>query len=223
MNFKTKGLVISPYALDTDLMAAVRRSQQSHLRIYIPHVTAVVLGWGSKPGVELHLDACIQDRIPVLRRRGGGCAVVIDPGNVILSAALPQGGISGSRKYFSRFSDWIIEGLRKVGLSEVRPDGISDLVIGDRKIAGASLYRSADVLYYSASLLVDPDINLIERYLKHPPREPEYRRGRPHRDFICGLKSLVSSWDAQMLAQELRGALGIGDLLASIDDTAIPG
>ena len=215
--------MISPYALDTDLMAAVRRSRQPRLRIYIPHVTAVVLGWGSKPGIELHLDACIEDRIPVLRRRGGGCAVVIDPGNVILSAALPQGGISGSRKYFSRFSDWIIEGLRKIGLSEVHKEGTSDLVIGDRKIAGASLYRSADVLYYSTSLLVDPHVDLVERYLKHPPREPDYRRGRLHRDFICGLKSLGPSWDAQMLAQELRGALGIGDLLASVDDAAIPG
>jgi lipoate-protein ligase A len=31
------------------------------------------------------------------------------------------------------------------------------------------------------------DLTLVERLLRHPPREPEYRGGRPHRAFLANL------------------------------------
>jgi lipoate-protein ligase A len=35
--------------------------------------------------------------------------------------------------------------------------------------------------------LVCPDLSLIERYLKHPKKEPDYRRGRSHKDFLSSI------------------------------------
>ncbi len=40
------------------------------------------------------------------------------------------------------------------------------------------------------TLLVDFDYGLAESVLKHPPREPVYRRRRNHRDFMVTLRSL---------------------------------
>jgi lipoate-protein ligase A len=56
---------------------------------------------------------------------------------------------------------------------------------------------------YSATLLVDPDLDLVERYLAHPPREPEYRRGRPHRDFMGRLGGLDTTPPGEILAGRL--------------------
>lgn len=182
------------------------------MRIYRPPGPMVVLGRGSKAEVELDMDACERDQIPVYRRRGGGCAVVLDPGNVIVSVALRIDGIGGNQAHFDRISRWLIRGLDRIGLSGVRQDGISDLVLGDRKVAGASLYRPRGLLHYSVSLLVRPDLELIERYLAHPPREPEYRRGRPHAQFVRALLDASSPLSLEDVVSGLGSALRLDDL-----------
>ena len=164
----------------------------------------VVLGRASKPEIELNADACVEDGVPILRRRGGGCAVVIDPGNAIVAVAMPAKGIGGITEHFSRLSAWVIAGLERAGVIGVYHDGISDLVCDDLKIGGACIYRAKDLLLYSATLLVDPDLDLVERYLKHPPREPEYRRGRSHREFMGGIGVLLPDDIEPLLRLTLR-------------------
>ena len=58
------------YAYDNDLLEAVRSDGKPRVRVYRLAGTAVVLGAGSRPEVELHLEACLADGVPVLRRRG---------------------------------------------------------------------------------------------------------------------------------------------------------
>jgi lipoate-protein ligase A len=162
---------------------------------------------GSRPEQELHLDRCIDDEVPVLRRRGGGCAVVLDPGNLLVSACLHAPGFGDNPGHFRRLSEWLIQGMGRAGVAGLRQEGISDLALGDRKVCGASLHRSRDTLYYSASLLVQPDIALVERYLKVPPREPDYRRGRSHADFMGSLVARPKPADSEELFTRLRRIL----------------
>ena len=208
----TQELSIGTYNYDDSIIEATRCDRQPHIRIYQLPKTVVVLGQGSKPEIELHLEVCIEDNIPVLKRRGGGCAVVIDPGNVIVSVVLPMNGIANNRRYFKRLSEWLVAGLTTIGISGIRHDGISDLVRDDRKVAGACIYCSKDFLYYSATLLVDPDIQLMERYLKYPPREPAYRKGRTHSEFVGTLNVSPLSDKTTSLADELRQVLKLTDL-----------
>lgn len=200
-------LPIGTYDYDDGITEVTRRDRQPRVRVYQLPKTIIVLGQGSKPEIELHLDACAEDNIPVLKRRGGGCAVVIDPGNVIVSVALPMDGIANNRTYFRRLSEWLMDGLTKIGLSDIQHDGISDLVRQNKKIAGACIYCSKDLLYYSATLLVNPDIQLMECYLKHPPREPDYRNGRTHSEFVGTLNASTLFDNATRLADELRQVL----------------
>lgn len=141
----------------------------------------------------------------VLRRHGGGCTVVLDPGNVIVSAVLPVTGFGGNPGHFARLTSWLIGGLERAGVSGVRQRGISDLALGERKVGGACIYRNRDVLFYSVTLLVEPDTGLMERYLAHPPREPEYRRGRSHADFVT------------LLATEFPGIGGTAGLVEKLE------
>lgn len=181
-----------PYTYDDDLIEAARRDGQTGVRVYRLADTVAVLGSGSRPEVELHLDTCQRDNMPILRRRGGGCAVVLDPGNVIVSVAATGVPFGHHRQHFDTLTHWLIGGLGHIGMPRISQAGICDLVLGDKKVGGACLRRSHDLLYYTASLLIDPDVEKVTRYLKHPPREPEYRRGRSHRDFMGSLATLVA-------------------------------
>ncbi len=198
---------IGTYTLDDDLIELAKRKRLPGMRVSRFDGIAVLLGRGSDPEVELHVEACEEDGVRMLRRHGGGCAVVLDPGMVIVGLVLPSEGLGGIREYFERISKWLIDGLGGSGVEGVRREGISDLVMGDRKIAGASMQRKRDFVYYTASILVKPDIELMERYLKHPPREPAYRRKRTHRDFVGMLGQTAHVGEVDAFRDRLTGAL----------------
>lgn len=182
---------IAEYRRDDLALEATRRDGRERLRIERFPEVAVVLGRGSKPEVELNLDAVEKDGVKVYRRRGGGCSVVLDPGNVIVSLFLPLPGLGGIKAAFEQISNRIIDALARLGIGGVRQRGVSDLALGDRKIGGSCIYRSRDLLHYGTTLLVDPQIEKVSRYLAHPPREPDYRRGRTHEQFMGSLAGRV--------------------------------
>lgn len=204
---------------DADLIDALRRDGKARVKVYRPDAVRVILGHGSAVEREVHLDAIRRDRVELQRRPGGGCAVVLDPGNVIVSVVLPVPGLGDTKKWFQRCCRWLAESLETCGVPGVDVNGISDLVIGDRKIAGTALHRAKDLLYFSASLLVTPQLELLDRYLPHPPREPDYRHGRSHLDFVIGLNDAAGIQDAAQFMTKLRDTLDIDQLIAKSMDS----
>lgn len=195
------------YTTDDELIERVTLDRTPQLSVYSPDDTKIVIGFSSDPDTELHIDQIINAGIPVYRRRGGGCAVVLDPGNVIVSVVLPASGFGKINEYFEKISNWLIEGLASSGVEGVYREGISDLVIENRKIGGACMQRKRNYIYYSASLLLNPDIELMEKYLKHPPREPAYRKHRAHKDFVGKIAESAGIGDAGELVERLSASL----------------
>jgi lipoate-protein ligase A len=202
-NSTDKRLKIREYNYDNDLIENVKLTCKPALKVYQPTETAVVLGRGSDPIKEINYTLCDLDGTPLYQRSGGGCAVVIDPGNVVVSVVLPTEGFSNNRRYFNKLSQWLIDKLENIGIHGVYQDGISDLVYNNKKIGGSSIQRTKDYLYYSTTLLVKPEVNLMERYLAYPPREPEYRKGRSHSDFVGTLPANSVTELAQTLSTKL--------------------
>ncbi len=201
-------LVARPFERDDDLLMAVRADGRPRLRIYPWDEVAVVIGRGGKQSVEIHADAVARDGVPLYRRPGGGCSVVLDPGNVILAAALPLPGIGGIKSAFAGITGWLIAGLEDgCGLAGIQSRGVSDLALAERKVGGSCVYRTHGLLLYATTLLVRPDLDLVERYLRHPPREPQYRRGRPHRQFMGSLREADPHLEPAQLAGALAPAL----------------
>lgn len=199
-------LATVPYDLDDAMLASTREENIPRVRVYQPPVS-VVIGRGGRQELELDRAAIAADGVTLYKRPGGGCAVVLDEGNAVVSVGLPLPGISHIKTTFEAVGDWIIAGLAECGVPGVEQRGVSDLAIGEKKIGGSCVYRTRGLFYYSTTLLVDPDLDLVERYLPHPPREPEYRAGRNHREFMGSLNAMGLGGDPGIFAWGLQAEL----------------
>ena len=173
--------------LDHDLLDAVRAGAPSAYRSWEPQAPCVVLGRGNAAEFEVYEERCRTDNVPILRRRGGGGTVVLSPGVLVSSLVKHVKHHYHFAEYFFQINEMMIDALRSCGVENLHQRGISDICLGDRKIVGSSMYRSKSLLFYTASLMVENDLTLLERYLKHPSKEPDYRQGRPHREFVTTL------------------------------------
>jgi lipoate-protein ligase A len=208
------GIPIREFHFDKQLLASVKAASVPMSRVYPFDHEAVVAGRGSDLAREIHLPKVREDRIPVYRRMGGGCTVFLDPGNLVISIAFPASGFGGIQTLFNLSSDWLIRGFRDMGLSGVYQDGISDLVMENKKIGGSCFYRTKGFAYYSAAILVTPDLEKMGAYLQHPPREPEYRNGRSHEDFVAGLNCFLPHLTVDSLARSLSACLDPASMAA---------
>lgn len=170
----------------------------------------VVCGPSCKPEREVKLDRCIADNIPVLERRGGGGTVVLSPGVVVTVVVGERKASESALDIFDRIHENMIIVLQEAGIRKIQKMGISDLAIDGKKILGSSLYMGSNpkYYYYQSSIMVTSDLMLLERYLEHPPREPDYRAGRSHLDFCTTIKQqgieVTASQVSVLLNRELQ-------------------
>jgi lipoate-protein ligase A len=191
---------------------------------FVPASTMVVLGSSNSPDIEVNQNFCEEQKIPVLKRYGGGGTVVLYGGCVVVSAGMWVRQHFQNQDYFQRINQVVIETLGSLNpvLNELNQKGLSDISFKGRKIAGTSLFRSRNYLLYQASLVVEPNLPLINACLLHPSKEPDYRQGRSHTEFmtslfeICGVESgkILQHFDKH-LASTLHKSLG-GELIEPI-------
>jgi lipoate-protein ligase A len=150
----------------------------------------VVLGYSNKIATEANLEACRLENVPVLRRCSGGGAVVQGPGclNYSLVLRIPESGpltrVTDTNHFIMhRHADI----FAKLTGEPVTVQGHSDLVIGARKFSGNAQRRKRRYLMFHGCFLLNLDLELIERLLPMPSRQPDYRQSRSHRDFLVNL------------------------------------
>ena len=150
----------------------------------------VVLGYGQQGSVEADLEACEHHGVPVLRRCSGGGAVLQGPGcwNYGLVLRIPESGPLAS---IPGANAWIMERHREFLQALVnRPvtvEGHTDLAIEGRKCSGNAQRRKRRHLLFHGTMLHDFPLALIARFLRFPSAQPQYRQGRPHREFVCNV------------------------------------
>lgn len=175
---------------DAALLDAVDADpQQAALRVWESPAYTVIVGKSNDIAREVNIAACEADGVPILRRPSGGGAVVLGPGCLCFSLALPvpsefvELGISGvTRAVMQRLADALSSSTQPVIAA-----GISDLAIGGRKFSGNSQRWKKRAFLHHGTILYDFDLPRISRYLKHPSREPDYRCGRSHPEFVANL------------------------------------
>lgn len=176
------------------------------LRLWEPSRPMVVVGRSSNIDVEVDGEACRRLGVPILRRASGGAAIVAGPGCLMYALVLscrirPKLCTLGlAHRFVLRTLAAALEPL----VPGVRCRGISDLAMGDLKFSGNSLRLKRDHLLYHGTLLCGFPLALIDRCLRMPPRQPEYRNGRCHAAFVANLpldatavrRALIAAWGA---------------------------
>ena len=213
-------------ALDEALLEQAEQGTEPHevLRLWEPRRPMVVLGRSSQFSIEANAEECRRRDVAIVRRSSGGAAIVTGPGCLMYSVVL-----SYALRPALRSIDEAHRCVLETVLTAIRPHvpdavrrGTSDLAVGERKFSGNSLRCRREHLLYHGTLLYDFPLDLIPACLGTPPRQPDYRAGRPHEAFVmnlpCSRASLIDglrkAWDAmeplpsppQELVQELADA-----------------
>ena len=163
-------------------------NQSNQYLTWIPNKTYIVLGASNNPEDSLHIENVKNDKITVLKRPSGGQTVMLTPNNLVISAVFFDRKTTHPNAVFSEINNLIISGLEDLGMKNVHMKGISDIAIDDKKIAGSAIYRNKDGLLYHAVLNLGETSDTFEKYLKHPTKEPDYRNGRSHSEFVTSLR-----------------------------------
>lgn len=177
------------------------------LRFWESPVPAVIVGRASRVAEEVDEPACAAAGAPILRRTSGGAAVVLGPGCLMYALVLSRRArpelvaVDRAHRYVLR---QMVEALRRL-VPGVAYRGINDLTLGDRKCSGNSVRIKRQWVLYHGTLLYAAPLEQIDRLLRMPARRPEYRRDRPHREFLTNLpveaceirEVLATHWQAR--------------------------
>ena len=190
------------------------------LRVWSPETYFVVAGYTNRILDEVHVDACVARGIPLYRRTSGGGTIVQGPGclnySVILridrDAAL--GNITSTGTYVL---ERIAAAIHRLTGFPIEQRGHTDLVLGGRKFSGNAQRRKTNAVLFHGTFLLDANMDIIEELLPMPSHQPEYRKGRHHREFLVNLgldaaaltAALQEEWSAtsaygQMPVEEIR-------------------
>jgi lipoate---protein ligase len=178
-------------ALDEALLLSAEddKTADEVLRLWEPRQHFVVLGSSSRIADEVNLAYCKAHGIEIVRRTSGGAAIVAGPGCLMYSLILSL-ETRPELRAVDRAHRFALDALAAaIGrhVPGVARRGTSDLAVGDRKFSGNSLRLKRRRLLYHGTLLYDFRLHVVEACLSSPPRQPQYRAGRCHRDFITNL------------------------------------
>ncbi len=189
------------------------------LRTWQPANAIVVVGRSNQIDTEVDAARCRSEGIRIFRRSSGGGAVVVGPGCLAYALALPltdELRTSGVAVATRKVMETIASGLAAV-IPGITVCGTSDLVVKDRKFSGNSQRWLRKAFLHHGTILFDFNLAQIGRLLQPPSRQPDYRSGRTHSDFVTNvavpcdvvLQSLVATWNgrpADCSADTLRQA-----------------
>ena len=195
--------VADEIARDLAMFSNVEEGAPAGGRIWTVENHTVVAGRGTSLEREVNIGYCRSCGIEIVRRPSGGGAVVVGPGTLQWALALPY-HLAPELQSISEAKRWANElVIAALSVGQLRAHESGDLVLGDRKAGGLALKRGRCAVLVHGTVLCTADLDTIAAALAHPPREPGYRRGRSHREFLVNLGRI----DAGAVQRALRDSL----------------
>jgi lipoate---protein ligase len=182
------------------------------LRFWEIDPLCVVLGRSSYIEQEVFVERADADGVPILRRATGGSTVLAGRGCMMYSVIM-----SISKRPHLRMidaaHDEVISSLKRALrrlLPEVDSDGICDLTYRGRKFSGNALRIKRNAVLYHGTILYGMPTDLIAKYLREPPRQPDYRSKRQHDEFVTrvplepqlAMSEIAREWQASEARSE---------------------
>jgi len=167
------------------------------LRVWQFDSPTVVIGRGSRVNDEVYVDRCLADGVPVLRRASGGSTIIAGPGCLMYSVLISyqkrpawRGLDIAHHGVMTRVATATKKALNAFHIPlTVDMQGTCDLTIQGQKFSGNALRCKRNTMLYHGTILISMPLDWIDRYLREPPRQPDYREKRTHRSFVRNLLS----------------------------------
>lgn len=160
------------------------------LRFWESDRVFVVVGYGNHVEREVNVERCRTEGVPILRRCSGGGTVLQGPGCLNYAVVLPLKAEPALVNVTATNQFFMARIARALGPLTHRPVAVmghTDLVMGGLKFSGNAQRRKSRHVLFHGTFLIDFDLPLVGRYLPPPSREPAYRSGRAHGDFLTCL------------------------------------
>jgi lipoate---protein ligase len=160
------------------------------LRFWESTVPFVVLGFSNPFRTETFHEACATAGIPILRRCSGGGTVLQGPGCVNYALILSMENrpelksVTCANRFVMGRNAAILQALCG---GSITVNGITDLSLNGRKFSGNAQRRRRRYLLFHGTFLLEADLTQIDRFLPLPARQPTYRQGRSHAEFLTML------------------------------------
>lgn len=162
---------LNPYfnlAIEEAILRGVLEKRSPYTFRLWQHMPVVTIGCFQDPREEVNLDLCDKLGVLVARRMCGGGAMYLDQGCLIYSIFLDDdfSSVSSlSQESYEFFSKGVIEGLKALGVeAQFRP--VNDIVVGNRKISGASQHRLYSAFVHHGAININPNLEVLEKVLK---------------------------------------------------------
>jgi lipoate-protein ligase A len=173
------------------LLQAEKFSGGEVLRFWESKKPFIVLGRIGREYEDIQIEPVKRENIPVLRRSSGGGTVVQGAGCLNYALILDKDrdrDLRDLRKSYQWISEKVIEALERQGQKPVfRPISDMALASSEKKFSGNAQRRGKNFILHHGTILYNFDLRLIARYLQMPKDIPDYRRNRPHDDFVANI------------------------------------
>lgn len=176
-----------------------------------------------------------RQRVRLVRRFTGGGTVILDEDSILVSLIVrtadlearsgagaadgPGGAEADPPALFPRALMRWSEGFYRGVFAPLSTGGApfalsdSDYTFGPLKFGGNAQYITRGSFLHHTSFLWRFDRERMA-CLKHPPKEPEYREGRAHGEFLTTLDAVAHSREAVLAAVEAQVACTFGQVEA---------
>lgn len=215
----TPAVRCEPYdpALDIALDEVLLDLARPAARVWTPRGRALVIGIASKAGDEVKLERARREGVPVRRRFSGGAAVLLSPEVVCFSVVFPYaeyrdaGTIGGAYRLATSL---VASALAELGVEPAfEPPG--DLAVRGRRMTERKIVGFAQARRRGAALVhgvapVSLDGAELDRLLGPPAKEPAYRTGRSHSEFVTDLRTELGACETAAVERGLAEAIAGG-------------
>ncbi|TWT79347.1 putative lipoate-protein ligase A [Planctomycetes bacterium CA13] len=188
--------------------SSAKRSNEV-IRVWQFRDPVVVVGRSSRVAEEVDVAYCQAESIPVFRRCTGGASIVAGPGCLMYSVVLDVdmrptiGRIDLAHEFVMQR---VLQAVRQQ-LPDVAFQGTCDLTFQNKKFSGNSMRMVRHHVLYHGTILYAADLDRIARCLRTAPRQPDYRQGREHSQFITNIPV-----NPEVLEQSLYEVFGASEV-----------
>jgi len=165
--------IADPYyvtAADEAISSARKENKiQDTLHFYRRDPSSVSVGRSRKIHEDVDVEECTKNNVKIVRRTTGGGTIFTDKECLIYSLVFNREKLQlvSSQKIFEDVCNSIVTSLERFDINTVyKPP--NDILLNGKKISGSAQIIKDDIVLIHGTILVDSDLEIMEKVLKMP-------------------------------------------------------